>query len=842
MPNNTTSPNVNQYDNIPMELKDLPQWVGFAIEIFKGKDGKNEKRKVPKNPKTGGNAMVNKPETWGTFEEACNGRKIHKYQHIGFAFTKDDPYCGIDIDDCVGPNKTLSYIAQEILTPFMGTYSEFSASGNGIHIISKGKTPQQGRKIPELKVELYDASRFFVFTGNPLYKNSILELQEEINSLYEKHFKEKTSPVTLNVQPQRPELIMSDDEIIEKAKGARNGGKFSALYNGDTSGNADDKSSADFALCGILAFWTRDPDQIDRIFRNSKLFRPKWDSKRGNLTYGAGTVQRALNAQTTVYDPSKGKRQESNKKPKKEDTPMNQTLTEEVKKQEYSTSVEEPIRFWEEEGMTYQKFPVDMLPPILKHASQEITRVVKVPIEMSSGAVISARAASFHNNVIVVEKNKLEHFITFLMMVVAESSERKSNTFKRAMSPLIIHTRERKEEYERKLISCKGMGKVIEKQIREITNTISKNISETEANKCAQEIAKLEEKLKAYEPEPYQFYTTDTTEQAFVRCLEKNNGCFSLLTEEGGDIIDYISGSKSNNSKTNDSVFLKLITGDSIGRERIGSEGKGESVFIEKPCGNILVMIQPNRFHEFMSNPALRDCGLISRVSPILAHENSMVGRRLELNEDAQLETDIDADMREYEELLSTWLKNKKRVRVTLSKNATFARAQYHDEIEKKLGRGGELSDVADIAGKSTSFATKLAAHFHLSKDENLDILNCDKPIIETQIPEETFLEASIMQKYFLGQAVNTQRTTDNQKKLNKAKDVLDWIIHKTKQNELDVFSLADIYLKYGRRPKLSSEETQIIVQLLVKNGWVTSVPGGKERYQLRKSAATEGF
>ena len=302
MPNNTTSPNVNQYDNIPLELKDLPQWVGFAIEIVKGKDGKDEKRKIPKNPKTGGNAMVNKPETWGTFEEACNGRKIYKYQHIGFAFTKEDPYCGIDIDDCVGPNKTLSNIAQEILTPFIGTYSEFSASGNGIHIISKGKTPEQGRKIPELKIELYDASRFFVFTGNPLYKNSILELQEQINSLYEKHFNKKTAPN--NVSHKQQELTLSDDEVIEKAKNARNGSKFLELYNGDTSGHNNDDSSADFSLCLHLAFWTKkNPEQIDRIFRNSGLFRKKWDDSNGY--YGKRTIQKAIESCQNIYEDKK---------------------------------------------------------------------------------------------------------------------------------------------------------------------------------------------------------------------------------------------------------------------------------------------------------------------------------------------------------------------------------------------------------------------------------------------------------------------------------------------------------------------------------------------------------
>lgn len=507
-----------------------------------------------------------------------------------------------------------------------------------------------------------------------------------------------------------------------------------------------------------------------------------------------------------------------------------------------STSVEKPIRFWEQEGLTYQKFPYEVLPLILRHAAQEISRTVKVPIEMASGSVLSATATSFHNNVVVVEKNHLEHYVTFFKILVAESSERKSKTFERATAPLMKYTIEREKVHQEAIFKFKGMKRVIDQQITAIINTIKPESTDTENNKCAEDIAKLEAKLKSHEPPASKFFTTDTTEPAFVKCLERNNGCFSLLSSEGGDILDYISGTKSNDKKINDSVFLKIITGDSIGRERVGSKGEGESIYIPKACGNILVMIQPKRFHEFMSNPALRDCGLISRVSPILAYENSMVGERTELDENGELKIDDSADMKEYEHLLLTFLKNTKPIRVGLSNkkgnNATLARAQFHDEIERQLGVGGELRDVADIAGKATTFATKLAALFHLSK--NPGVFRTEEAQIYTEISEEDFLEAAVMQRYFLGQAVNTQRTTASQAKLNQARDVLNWIIKKTKGGKLDVFKYSDIYVNYGKRPKLTAPETKKIVEILKENGWVLVVSGEKDRFSLRKSQETE--
>jgi len=67
--------------------------------------------------------------------------------------------------------------------------------------------------------------------------------------------------------------------------------------NGDTSGYPS-HSEADLALCNHLAFYTRDRYQIDRIFRQSKLYRAKWDEKHGSDTYGDNTIQKALDRVT----------------------------------------------------------------------------------------------------------------------------------------------------------------------------------------------------------------------------------------------------------------------------------------------------------------------------------------------------------------------------------------------------------------------------------------------------------------------------------------------------------------------------------------------------------------
>jgi hypothetical protein len=56
-----------------------------------------------------------------------------------------------------------------------------------------------------------------------------------------------------------------------------------------------------------LAFWAGgDAGRIDRLFRQSGLYRPKWDERRGQETYGQHTIATALGGRTEFYQPGEG--------------------------------------------------------------------------------------------------------------------------------------------------------------------------------------------------------------------------------------------------------------------------------------------------------------------------------------------------------------------------------------------------------------------------------------------------------------------------------------------------------------------------------------------------------
>ena len=74
-----------------------PQWVAWNMESRKP-GGKPTK--VPKNPNTGGNAMADTPSTWGAFDAALKMAEVCDFSGVGYEFSVDDEYAGVDLDNC----------------------------------------------------------------------------------------------------------------------------------------------------------------------------------------------------------------------------------------------------------------------------------------------------------------------------------------------------------------------------------------------------------------------------------------------------------------------------------------------------------------------------------------------------------------------------------------------------------------------------------------------------------------------------------------------------------------------------------------------------------------------
>lgn len=258
---------IARFADIPDELKSLKQWLCWRYDY----DNSTERTtKVPINPSTGYKASHSDASTWGTFEQSVAAFRDRDCDGIGFVFTEDDPYAGIDLDDTNG-NAWLKEKHDGIFNAF-DSYAELSPSGTGLHIIVRGAIPH-GRR--GFKAEVYSSHRFFTMTGNVYRAAPITDRNDLLNQLWV-DLRSNAKP-RANEGFDAPEREM-DGVICARMFGAANGEKARDLYEGRWQQyypHSKGQSEADFALIDIIAYYTQNRAQIARIFRASALGQRK---------------------------------------------------------------------------------------------------------------------------------------------------------------------------------------------------------------------------------------------------------------------------------------------------------------------------------------------------------------------------------------------------------------------------------------------------------------------------------------------------------------------------------------------------------------------------------------
>lgn len=294
-------------DGIPQELAERERWLVWRYEL--NKDG-TKWTKVPYDAHTGTHGSSTNADTWATLDVAYKCYISDGYDGIGYAIDPEDGIIGIDIDHCLNDDGTLTERAIAIIARFK-SYTERSPGRNGLRVFVYGHVEIGNRKGGQRRdgVEMYPKGQYLTCTGHGLegFVDTITQapdgaLQELWDSL---------NPPRQTSEPRTPREPggasaprLDDAALIAQASSAANGAKFVRLWNGDTSDHDHNDSVADMALCSHLAFWTcGDAGRMDALFRQSGLYREKWDSRRGAGTYGAVTIEKAITNCTEFYKP-----------------------------------------------------------------------------------------------------------------------------------------------------------------------------------------------------------------------------------------------------------------------------------------------------------------------------------------------------------------------------------------------------------------------------------------------------------------------------------------------------------------------------------------------------------
>lgn len=281
-------------DDIPAELKAERRRVSWRL-VKRGEKW----TKIPLQIDSGRNARTNDSSTWAPFASAASRAARGRQDGVdGIGFILGGGFAGVDLDCCVNPEThAIEPWARDILSRF-STYAEISPSGTGVKVFCRGSLPDgiTGRR--KGRIEVYGAGRYFTVTGRPWNgaPAALADCSEALAALCEElsHGGEETAEPAAK-SADSPQA--SDQEILDLARKAANGAKFSRLWSGDASGYPS-HSEADQALACHLAFWTRDAAQIERMMRTSGLVREKWSRE----DYLSRTIARALETVTEFYE------------------------------------------------------------------------------------------------------------------------------------------------------------------------------------------------------------------------------------------------------------------------------------------------------------------------------------------------------------------------------------------------------------------------------------------------------------------------------------------------------------------------------------------------------------
>lgn len=530
-------------------MRDLPQWVCWRYKERAGKP-----TKVPYTPMTGIRARTDDPKTWATFRKARQDTQTRYHDGIGFVFTAEDPFCGIDLDGCVDPETgEVEPWAMQIVEE-LASYTEYSPSGTGLHVIVKAKLPPIGNRAG--KVEMYDSGRFFTVTSRHLSgaPDAPEERQEELCALHARLFRnaeqDKPSPNgTSNSEPYETTSShrLSDAEVLRRAMSAANGERFARLWAGDRTGYASD-SEADLALCSILAFWCGpDEARIAALFSRSGLMREKWNRE----DYRHATIGRALSSATDFYEPE---------------------IYDNARSYDFSAfsgptlTIPEAI-----------PFPVDAMPAACRPLIRESEAALCCAPELVALPMLAVLSAAIGTSRVVEVKSGWREWAALFVAVVASPGAMKTPAAKIAKKPAFARQRELRRLYGEEKDDWK-------REVREWE--VQKRISHKE-NETAPE--------EPVAPTMSRCVASDTTVEALVGILEYNpRGLLVYKDELAGWVrsMDQYKGGKGSDRQS----WLSFWSCDEVVVDR--KSRMGEPLIVTRPFVSLSGGIQPAMLSE----------------------------------------------------------------------------------------------------------------------------------------------------------------------------------------------------------------------------------------------------
>lgn len=763
----------SSFQNIPNEMRAYSNFVVWKFGHCVG----GKITKIPYQVRSGQKASVVDPSHWSSFDDAL--AVAHNYDGIGFVFSENDPFAGIDLDDTKGDAIALEY--QKTIFSQFGSYSEISPSGNGLHIIIKGSVTTGRRKG---HVELYSSGRYFTMTGNVYNDMPIADRQYELDTLWAQIGEGKQSnpnAISSHGQSNEPDLA-----IIDRATNAENGKKFLALWNGNGSvlqGPDRSGSVIDQALVNIIQFYTQDAVQIERIWLSSPQGqRGKTQTRKD---YRDRTIARAFDREIPNVE-------------------VIGIETIGPNKNDNAIEAPRPLR---REMPPAVSFPIGELGEALGDAAKAIIYKVQCPDAVAAMSVlgVASLCCQGHADVIIPATGHAKPLSLYLVTIAA-SGERKSAADTEALSPVRAFERELQTSHDAEYPSYLNKLEAWQAEREKIKRNRKNDMIEKH---------ELFEKLGAIPESPLTPILTcpEPTFEGLCKLYIDGIPMLGIFSDEGGQFVGGYG--LSNDSR------LRTISGlsafwDGTAAKRVRATD-GVSVLYGRRLA-LHLMMQPDVAATLLSDPMLKDQGFLSRI--LVAAPDSTVGTRFQKRSTAH---HGDTALLNYHLLILNILRQKPKMALgkrneleprALTMDATAASVwmNYADDVERRLGKSGSFDTIKGFANKLPEHAARLAGVLALVDDFNASLINKDLLVRGIKIAE-----------YFASEALRLFDAGMATPEIRMAESLLDWLQHKWQEPSI---GLQVIYQK-GPSAIRGAATAKRIVAILADHGWLTRAPQG---------------
>ncbi|MDI9849989.1 YfjI family protein [Rhodoblastus sp. 17X3] len=439
-----------------------------------------------------------------------------------------------------------------------------------------------------------------------------------------------------------------------------------------------------------------------------------------------------------------------------------------------------------------QPYPIEALGPVLSGAANSIAAKCQCAPALAAQSVLAVAALAAQKLADVHLPYGQTRPLSLFLVTVAASGDRKSTTDNEALAPVRAYERKEKQSYEIALESWRIAQAAWAAQHRKIENDKALDRIERESGLLALGPAPAEPiKPLLTAPEP--------TVEALAKFWAVLPGALGLFSAEGGQMTGGHGFGPDHRLKTA-AALSTLWDGSGIRRLRAGdgiTDLPGRRLALH-------LMVQPDAAAAFLSDPILRDQGLLSRL--LIAAPETLAGSRL-YHEPTE---EMAAPLRRYFACILDLLErpapaanvvgNELTPRVIeLSAEARGLWVRFHDAIEKRMAPDQSLEGLRDVGAKAAENAARIAGVLTI-------VANAEAQEIDGAVMGA----ACKLMSWYLSEALRLSGAARQTPALRNAVKLSDWLRAKGKAE----FALRDILNSGPNVLRSKAAAEQAIAQL----------------------------